>query len=319
VPVGSLLTFDFRDPGEAAAYDGLQALLDILDDHDVARAAAKEQEQVQNLGDLFDAWGRLLDAREELAAGGRQAIEYTKVTGEGRTRIFQLTKQAEDPLALLGEEWSVADYAQGRPLERGQITASSGEQLIMTFQRAARRIPDRGVLLPYLGPTQTALARQRDALTAVASGQSANRLLRQVIDDPGSLQVGNPAVVEDWFRGDLDVSKRDVVRHALGSQDLLLIEGPPGTGKTTVIAEIVEQTLRRSPKARILIVSQTHIAIDNALNRIAASGRTDVVRLGRPDDPRVAADTQFLLLDKQIKRWSRQVRAKAEAYLGGWC
>ncbi|MFI9786086.1 AAA domain-containing protein [Kitasatospora sp. NPDC051984] len=315
VSVGSLLTFDFRDPGEAAAYDGLHALLGMLDDHDAARTAVKEQEQVRNLGDLFDAWGRLLDAREELAAGGRQTLEYTRVSGDGRTRIFHLAKAVEDPLALLGEEWSAADYAQGRPLERGQITGASGEQLIMTFPRLARRIPDRGVLLPYLGPTQTALARQRDALTTVAAGQSVNRSLRQVIDDPDSLRVGTPTDIEDWFRGDLDASKRDVVRRALGSQDLLLIEGPPGTGKTTVIAEIVEQTLRRTPKARILIVSQTHIAIDNALNRIAASGRTDVVRLGRPDDPRVAPDTQHLLLDKQIKRWSRQVRAKAEAYL----
>ncbi|MFF4715039.1 AAA domain-containing protein [Streptomyces eurythermus] len=313
--VGSLLTFDFQDPGEEAAHDGLQSLLGLLDDHVDARAAAKEQEEVRNLGDLFEAWRRLLDAREELAAGGRQAMGYEKVTGEGRTRIFHLTQACEDPTALLGEEWSVADYAQGRPLERGQITAASSEQLIVTFPRAARRIPSRGVLLPFLGPTQTAIVRQRDALASVAAGQSTNRLLRSVIENPRSLHVGEPAEIDDWLRGDLDASKRAVVRHALGSQDLLLIEGPPGTGKTTVIAEIVEQTLRRSPRARILIVSQTHIAIDNALKRIEASGHTHVVRLGRPDDPRVAADTQHLLLDRQIKRWSRQVRAKAETYL----
>ncbi|WP_243639819.1 serine/threonine-protein kinase [Streptacidiphilus pinicola] len=315
VPVAGLLTFDFRNPGEDAAYDGLQALLDELDGHDEARAAAKRQEQQASLGDLFDGWRRLLDAREELAAGGREPLYYTQVTGEGRTRVFHLTRTAADPNGLLGEEWSVADYAQGRPLERGQITGASEDQVIMTLPRSARRIPERGVLLPYLGPTQTALARQRDALTAVAEEQGANRLLRQVIEDPASVQIGTPAQISDWFRGDLDDSKREVVRHALGSQDLLLIEGPPGTGKTTVIAEIVEQTLRRSPKARILIVSQTHIAIDNALKRIADSGRSDVVRLGLPDDPRVAGDVQHLLLDRQIKRWSRQVRTKAEAHL----
>ncbi|KPL30032.1 hypothetical protein JI76_33940 [Streptomyces anulatus] len=67
-----------------------------------------------------------------------------------------------------------------------------------------------------------------------------------------------------------------MVKHALGSQDLLLVEGSPGTGKTTVIAEIVEQTLERDPNARILIVSQTHIAIDNvycaASKRLASRG-----------------------------------------------
>lgn len=313
VSVGSQLTFDFQNPGDDAAHDGLQSLLRLLDEHLEERNAAKDQEQVRNLGDLFDAWGRLLDAREELAAGGRQTLSYERVTGENRTRIFHLTQTCDE--ILLGEEWSVADYAQGRPLERGQITGQSGDRLVLTFPRAARRIPERGVLQPFLGPSQIALARQRDALTSTAAGQSTNPLLRSVIDNPASVHVGEPAEIDDWFRGDLDASKRDVVRHALGTQDLLLVEGPPGTGKTTVIAEIVEQTLRRSPKARILIVSQTHIAIDNALKRIEASGRTDVVRLGRPDDPRVAPDTQHLLLDRQIKRWSRQVRAQAEAYL----
>lgn len=33
-------------------------------------------------------------------------------------------------------------------------------------------------------------------------------------------------------------------------QDLLLIEGPPGTGKTTVIAEIVERLVAEAGTAR---------------------------------------------------------------------
>lgn len=66
---------------------------------------------------------------------------------------MRLTKPCEDASLLVGEEWSVADYAQGRPLERGEITSVFGDQVTMTFARMPRRIPEHGVLLPYLGPT----------------------------------------------------------------------------------------------------------------------------------------------------------------------
>ncbi|MFG2286538.1 DEAD/DEAH box helicase [Streptomyces sp. NPDC048595] len=124
-----------------------------------------------------------------------------------------------------------------------------------------------------------------------------------------------PVEVTSWVRADLDQSKRDVVVRALGTQDLVLVEGPPGTGKTTVIAEIVEQTLSRKPDARILIVSQTHIAIDNALRRLEEAGIDGLVRLGRSDDPRIDPAAQALLLDRQVKRWTQSVRARAERHL----
>jgi len=315
LPLGPVLTFAFEDPGEDAAHEGVQSLLRALDGHLEDRAKAQQARASRTLGDLFQGWSRLLDAREEVAAGGRQALPYDRVVAaaDGKAMIFHLSGPAS--ASLLGEEWSVADYAQGRPLERGEVTAETDESVVLKFRRTGTRIPDRGVLLPYLGPSQTSLNRQRDALATLAADSTANRSLRAIIEDPAAMQVGRPAEITTWFRGDLDESKRQVVRHALGSQDLLLVEGPPGTGKTTVIAEIVEQTLKRSPQARILIVSQTHIAIDNALRRIEDAGVTSLVRLGRPDDPRVADSAQHLLLDRQVKRWSKQVRGRAEGYL----
>lgn len=55
---------------------------------------------------------------------------------------------------------------------------------------------------------------------------------------------------------------------ALASEDLFFLQGPPGTGKTTAIVEVVLQTLRHKPNARILITSETHIAVDNAIDRL---------------------------------------------------
>lgn len=55
---------------------------------------------------------------------------------------------------------------------------------------------------------------------------------------------------------------------ALATEELFFLQGPPGTGKTTAIVELVLQTLRHNPSARILITSETHMAVDNALDRL---------------------------------------------------
>ncbi|WP_231899510.1 AAA domain-containing protein [Helicobacter acinonychis] len=47
---------------------------------------------------------------------------------------------------------------------------------------------------------------------------------------------------------------------------MFLIQGLPGAGKTTVIKEIVFQILNASRFARVCIISQQNIAVDNVLN-----------------------------------------------------
>ncbi|GAA0682349.1 hypothetical protein GCM10010193_40110 [Kitasatospora atroaurantiaca] len=314
VLLGPVVTWTFDDPGEDPAYDGLTLLLDRLEENLAVRSETDKAVQEHNLGDLFAGWRRLLEAREEVAAGGRQTLEYDQVSGTGRSREFRLAVPID--ASLVGEEWSVAAYPHSRPVDRGEVTAQTDEKLVLRFARPGV-LPTRGVLLPFLGPSQGALNRQRDALSNVAAGQTANPQLREIIDNPAAIAAAPPADVTTWFRPDLDKSKREVVAHSLGTQDLLLVEGPPGTGKTTVIAEIVEQTLKRNHNARILIVSQTHIAIDNALRRLEEAGISGLVRLGRPDDPRVAESAQPLLLDRQVKRWTQGVRQRAERHLDG--
>ena len=311
--VGAILTPTFDNPGEDAAFEGLTSLEERLEEHEAHRRESRQARAAESLGDLFEGWRRLLDAREEVAAGGRQPLDYQEVTEQGRTIVFRLSQAPET--SLVGEEWSVAAYPQGRPVDRGEVTEQEDERISLRFARRGVRIPPRGALVPYLGPSQTALNRQRDALSSVAAGQSVNPLLRDVINDPSCVHARSPIDITQWSRVNLDGSKRDVVRHALGTQDLVLVEGPPGTGKTTVIAEIVVQTLRRTPTARILIVSQTHIAIDNALHGIEKAGVQGLVRLARPDDSRVADNVQHLHIDKQLKRWAKGVRSRAEEYL----
>lgn len=72
-------------------------------------------------------------------------------------------------------------------------------------------------------------------------------------------------------------TSRQVVDRAIANADFFLIQGPPGTGKTTTIAEIVLQTLRVQPNARILICSEAHAAVDNALDMLAGHLRPECI------------------------------------------
>ncbi len=61
-------------------------------------------------------------------------------------------------------------------------------------------------------------------------------------------------------------TQRDFVRIALNTPDFAFLEGPPGSGKTTTILELIYQLVKRNKK--ILLTGSTHVAIDNVLERL---------------------------------------------------
>lgn len=92
----------------------------------------------------------------------------------------------------------------------------------------------------------------------------------------------------------------EAVAKTLLAKDLALIQGPPGTGKTTVIAEIIWQTLLREPKAKLLITSQTNLAVDNALERIKGKKLVRPIRVGNIEK---FEDEGKVYSNDRIKNW----------------
>ena len=66
----------------------------------------------------------------------------------------------------------------------------------------------------------------------------------------------------------------NAIRLALNSQDLAIIQGLPGTGKTLVIVVITMMFVLEGK--RVLISSHTHNAIDNVLMKLAPFGRYNI-------------------------------------------
>jgi superfamily I DNA and/or RNA helicase len=62
--------------------------------------------------------------------------------------------------------------------------------------------------------------------------------------------------------------QKQAIIKTLLAKDLAIIQGPPGTGKSTAIAEIIWQHIRKDSEERILLTSETNLAVDNAIDRI---------------------------------------------------
>ena len=74
---------------------------------------------------------------------------------------------------------------------------------------------------------------------------------------------------------DLDRSQRDAVARALEAEDVALIHGPPGTGKTTAVVEYVLQERRRG--RRVLCCAASNVAVDTLVERLLRGDRDDSV------------------------------------------
>ena len=184
-----------------------------------------------------------------------------------------------------------------------------------------KQLPRRGLVKVDQRLGQVALRRQESTLDALQRGAISRPELEGILVDPGSAPP--PVVVREpeWIQVGLDAPKRAAVRAALGSSDVLLVEGPPGTGKTTLIVELIAQELKRDPDARILLSSQTHSALDNVLERLDAldlNPQPRMLRVGRSGDERIADGVGGLLIEPQLKSWRGDVIESGRAFLREW-
>ncbi|XP_042224087.1 DNA-binding protein SMUBP-2-like isoform X2 [Homarus americanus] len=93
----------------------------------------------------------------------------------------------------------------------------------------------------------------------------------------------------------LDSSQEEAVQFAIQRSDLAVIHGPPGTGKTTTVVEVIRQHVKL--KSKILACAPSNLAVDNLVERLAVAG-VRIVRLGHP--ARVTQLTQRYTLDAAL-------------------
>ncbi|KAH8694895.1 putative DNA helicase [Talaromyces proteolyticus] len=83
----------------------------------------------------------------------------------------------------------------------------------------------------------------------------------------------------DFVDPTLNDSQKEAIRFALASKEIALIHGPPGTGKTHTLIELILQMIRRN--MRILVCGPSNISVDNIVERLVPH-KVPIVRVGHP-------------------------------------
>ncbi|RDA85864.1 hypothetical protein CP532_4924 [Ophiocordyceps camponoti-leonardi (nom. inval.)] len=98
------------------------------------------------------------------------------------------------------------------------------------------------------------------------------------LDSPSPLSsdIGEP----EWFDPTLNDSQKDAIRFAMASREIALIHGPPGTGKTHTLVELILQFVKAGQ--RVLVCGPSNISVDNLVERLARHKLPNILRLGHP-------------------------------------
>lgn len=105
--------------------------------------------------------------------------------------------------------------------------------------------------------------------------------------DLGSLK---PWITETFKKKYPDPSQEKAIKQSLQGPAITILKGPPGTGKTSVIAEIVLQSI--SNQKTVLITSQTNSALDNIVGRIVDS-KESINLLRIASTPQIIANSKL--------------------------
>lgn len=288
-------------------------LLQFGADQKVARVQQRQQA-------IYKTWLDLLSAKTELERQRKRRFAYTNCEVSGGATRFTLTLSA-DVQSLADQDVQVE--VGGADMFSGSVVSVNGETvLVQPGERnrvEAEALPKQGVLVVDTSKADVALDRQKSAVDAVRFGRAVNPVLGDYIVDPSAVPVPAPGEIS-FIQTAMDDNKRDAVLTALSEPALMLVQGPPGAGKTTFITEVVLQTLRKNPNARILLTSQTHVALDNSLERILKESKEEVraIRIGNETDERIAEKTKVLLIDRKLPVMRKTALAKGKEFIETW-
>jgi len=124
--------------------------------------------------------------------------------------------------------------------------------------------------------------RRRDAITNLRKNQQVGETTRMVnvlfhgLPPCQAPPRAMPAVPAERR---LNESQEAAIEMGLRSQDVAVIHGPPGTGKTTTVVELIRRAVQNGEK--VLACAPSNIAVDNMVERLAAL-KVNVVRVGHP-------------------------------------
>lgn len=228
----------------------------------------------------------------------REGIQIGQLVRKERNRLkFRITEEFDE--FLISSSSNVESLADGfiKPIFPGELT-NIGRMI-----KAMAKVTTPGEFRKGLGKID----------------YPANKNLPNFLFDPNSARISSQDLEEEKKRILSNLNEPllanqpkqlEAVAKALVATDMALIQGPPGTGKTTVIAEIIWQTLLRNPESKILVTSQTNLAVDNALERLRGKKMVRPIRIGNIEK---FEDEGKMYSNERMQQWlSAKPKSKEE-------
>lgn len=277
----------------------------------------------------FDRLARLLDLEKqaererlaqdkaqlplaELAARGLVLLDveaHEFAVGLGGRHLVTFTHERRGPLPARfspGDLVSVAPRkAEVDDPPHGTVSRSTKTSLEVAFDRPPPEWMAEGRLRIDLVANDVTWERAKSALTTwkgYDQGQKRDR--REVVLGNQSPRFDTPKPFEP--SRPLNPEQAGAVALALSARDVALIHGPPGTGKSTVLAEVAVQ-LARAGK-RLVCTAASNAAVDHLLE-LALDAGLDALRVGHP--ARVLPRLQAHTLDLKVEAHADRVAARA--------
>lgn len=105
----------------------------------------------------------------------------------------------------------------------------------------------------------------------------------------------------------LNISQQEAVNKILAANDLAIVHGPPGTGKTTTLVQAIK-ALSKQENQKILVVAPSNTAVDLLTDKLVEEG-LNVIRVGNP--ARVSENLIHATLDYKMAEHPEMKSIKA--------
>jgi superfamily I DNA and/or RNA helicase len=251
------------------------------------------------------AWFPVQLAHQEFGFGERFYLSFERLSQLGRPHQFQV-----------GDKVAVSAYDKGQASDslQGVVTALWPDRMKVSFQ--TDELPDwldgqadLGIDLLF---DEASFREMRSALEQALQAKGRLRELREVL--LGRQEARTDASRPAFPSPQLNASQQEAVRRVLQAEDVAIIHGPPGTGKTTTLVQAIKQVL--DAETQVLVCAPSNVAADLLTQRLAAKG-VRVLRIGNP--ARVADDQLAHTLEAQIAshpdyKLLRKLRRDADEY-----